>query len=347
MIPGEVKLVNSEAISTSLRLQDSLVQLALAEAGVNEALAPWLWQGLPLVLQGYDQPIATQIKFLPTLQEDLVQGSPPTDLVGSWAATAYLQERLGWSGLGSFIVRLGQICREDCDPEGALDATLFEFVGLDAAGFEATWQSDWQNRLETAQGALNTLLSERSQAISSGDKQALLGTLDRSVPNLEIEEIYWLEDFQTSPPQEYSIKGRPLAFLEGGSLLAEITMETQPAGGDRTSTSFTILLTPSETGYYWAGPPMERLQGERVDILYPSAQAELAAALLAQAEQISARLSRWHWISRRPRRWSSSCMRRQPATGLDRHLTAPNHGGECLDQPWGKHQAEHHCGWQP
>ena len=287
---GEIKLVYSEAISTSLGLQDSLVQLALAESGVNEALAPWLWQGLPLAIQGYDQSIATQVRFIPALQEGLAPGSLPTDLVSSWAATAYLQERLGWDGLGNFIIRLGELCQEDCDPQGALDAALLEFLALDAADFETVWQSAWQNRLENAQAALDALLSARSLALSSGNEQALLGTIDRSVPNLEVEELHWLEDYHANPPQQYQLTGRPLAFLEGGSLLAEMTLEYQPDEGDNTTTTFTILLTPSDQGYYWAGPLLERLQGEWVDILYPNSQADLAVILLAQAEQIAARL---------------------------------------------------------
>ena len=291
VMPGEVKLVYSEAISTSLRLQDSLAQLALAEAGVSEVLAPWLWQGLPLVLQGYDHPVSIQSEFLPTLQADLEQGSSSSSLVNSWAATSYLQERLGWDGLGRFIMQLGQACQEGCNPEQALDATLVEFLTLDTAGFERAWQSAWQSRLETAQAALNDLLSARKLAFSSGDQPALLDTIDRSVPNLEIEEIHWLEDFQSNPPQQYRIKGHPVAFLEASSLLAEITIEYQPLGGDIASSSSTILLTPAETGYYWAGPLMEHLQGEWVDILYPGTKADLAAGLLAQAEQIYTKLA--------------------------------------------------------
>lgn len=291
VILGEIKLVYSEAISTSLHLQNSLAQLALAQVGMSESVAPWLWEGLPLVLQGYDQPISTQIKYIPTLQQNLAQGLPITGSVYSWAATAYLQERLGWSGLGKFILKVGQLCEEGCVPEHALDATLSEFVNLDAVGFETAWQSTWQSQLETAQDALDTLLEKRNLAISRGDKQALLSTIDRSVPKLEIEEIHGLEDFQTYPPEWVRIQGRPLAFLNDSSLLAKITMEYQPAGDVETSTSYTILLTPSETGYYWAGTMMERLSGEQIEVLYPSGHGDLAAVLLHRTEEIYVRLA--------------------------------------------------------
>lgn len=295
---GEIRLVAQDAISTSLGLQDSLVQLALAEAGVNEALAPWLWQGLPLVIQGYDQPIAIQRRFIPALQEGLASGTLSAGQANSWAATKILQERLGWDGLGSFITRLGELCQEDCDPHAALNTAFSEFLTLDAAGFDIAWQRTWQDRLETAQADLDALLSARSLALWRGDAQALLSTIDRSVPDLEAEERHWLEDFQANPPQQYQLSGHPLAFLEAGRLLAEIMVEYQPANGESISTSFTILLTPAGQGYAWAGPLFERLPSERVDILYPAEQAELAAELaaklaanlLVQAEQIVARL---------------------------------------------------------
>lgn len=287
---GEIRLAYHEAISASLRLQDTLVQLALAEAGVSEALAPWLWQGLPFVYQGYDQPLDTQIRLLPALHQGLMDSSLLTGEAYSWAATAYLQERLGWSGLGSFILRLGQMCQEGCDPEQALDAALLEFLARDAEDFESAWQSAWRARLETAQGAIDSMLSRRSLAFSNGDRQLLLETIDRTVPNLESEELHWLEDFQANPVQRFTIQGQPLAFLEGGSLLAQVTMEYQLAEGDETSISFNALLAPGEAGYRWAGTLVERLPGERVEILYPAERADLAAALLVRSEEIYSRL---------------------------------------------------------
>ena len=65
--PGLLKLVYTQGISTSQELQTGLAQLLLAEAGVPEAAAPWLWEGLPLAYQAESDPLGHQIAMMPQL----------------------------------------------------------------------------------------------------------------------------------------------------------------------------------------------------------------------------------------------------------------------------------------
>ena len=59
-----IKLVYTSNITRTEGLQTALTQLVLAEAGLNEADAPWLWHGLPLALPYGDDVVAAQREFL-------------------------------------------------------------------------------------------------------------------------------------------------------------------------------------------------------------------------------------------------------------------------------------------
>ena len=94
--PGLVKLIYSPHISTSQLLTDTLTQLVLANAGLTEADAPWLWRGLPLVLQKRADRIATQTKLLPPLQTALTNDALTPQAAFDWGVAVLLALAQHW-----------------------------------------------------------------------------------------------------------------------------------------------------------------------------------------------------------------------------------------------------------
>ncbi len=292
--PGVVKLVYSQQISQSLALQNGLAQLVLAEAGVTEEAAPWLWSGLPMVLR--DQ--ATWLDRLPgnagdlsTLQTLLEQSSPPENEVTGWAAVDYVRQRIGWSGLGQLVTDLGQLCRQGlCQDSQGVDRTLQNAIRMDNAAFESAWQTHWRDRLGTIMAELETLLGLRAEAILNGDTAALLATVDPSVHGLTAEQSSWLAGAGPLADASYSAE---LSLLLGEDVLTQVTLTYQPknqAGPPRTVTS-PIRFTSSGDEYRWAGAPFESLRGDDFSVWYPAALGDMAPTVLEMARSMDGQLA--------------------------------------------------------
>ncbi|MCB9444966.1 MAG: M28 family peptidase, partial [Ardenticatenaceae bacterium] len=272
-------------ITSHQQLATSLAQLLLANAGVTEAEAPWLWRGLAPAIAAEADFAVVQRANLPALQaafaaEEFTR-SPATD----WAAVDYLQRQIGWEGLGQFILDVG---------EQGVAAALATAVNQTPAQFEAAWRGDWQSQLVRAETAVNVLLTARTEAIMSQNQTAFLNTIDSTVPYLPVEEGHWFDDLVQYPPLSWSLTGAPLVLYGDGRVLANVTLtyELSNLTGRRKGGSVQqeILFTSTENGLLWAGTPFATLSGEQVDILYPPDQLELAQQLLISADDLTTRL---------------------------------------------------------
>ena len=287
-----IKLTYSPEISTSHQLTSTLAQLVLAKAGVTEAAAPWLWQGLPLVWRAARDPVAAHGQYLPRLQQALAADAVPAGDATAWAAVDYLRQQLGWQGLGQFIVTLGNACREGRCPGGdGLDLALRTALQVDANEFQAAWQGDWRRRLADAQAQLDTLLQARTTAVLGGDEAAFLATVDSTVPELLAEERLWFAAFQRRTVAGFSLSGRPVALREDGGLWAEVTLQVQrdqdaADGPAEVSMPLRVHVSANDGGLRWAGYPLDTLQAGRVRVLYPSGQGALAQEILQATEEL-------------------------------------------------------------
>lgn len=282
--PGEIRLVYSEGISESLRLDTALVQLALTEAGVTEAAAPWLWQGLPLALRAHGEEAVLDADMLAELQAQLAEDGSTLGAAGSWAAVDYLRQRLGWQGLGQFIAALGRACGDvQCEGADGLDVALDSAIQMDSAAFEQAWQNAWRDRLQQTQSGLDAVLAARADAVVSGDRTAFLRTVDPSVPHLVAEERYWFAD--RGSLESYTLTGQPVAVLEHG-ILVQVTEVAGLTDATVSRSSVTILFTSTDQGFQWAGVPMESVGSDQVRVLFPDQLAELAPSVLEVADRV-------------------------------------------------------------
>jgi hypothetical protein len=67
-----LKLAFNPMVGGSNALQSSLTKLLLANAGIPDTSFAWLWEGLPLVVEGDGDQVALQSRMLPLLQTKLV-----------------------------------------------------------------------------------------------------------------------------------------------------------------------------------------------------------------------------------------------------------------------------------
>ena len=294
--PNTIKLTYSAEIAGGERFNDAIVQLALANAGVPRAAAPWLWDGLPLVLEAVDDPIGVQETTLSPLDNLALNEEPPFTYAMSWAAVDYLREERGWNGLGNFITAFGRACeRNDCTTEIGADAALASALRMDTASFNLAWRQHWSTKLTDTQTALDELLAARSDAVLSGDRNAFLATVDSRTPNLIREESAWFDDLSNYPAETFSLSAKPVAILDDGSVHASVTLSYQLEGhterwASGTST-FRVLFKRSGSSYRWAGVPFDLVAGDRVRVRYPAGQEELANEILAAAQSAYAQLA--------------------------------------------------------
>ncbi|MBT3337901.1 MAG: M20/M25/M40 family metallo-hydrolase [Anaerolineae bacterium] len=294
--PNTIKLAYSAEIADGERFNDAIAHLVLADAGIPQSAAPWLWEGLPLLIAAENDPISTQATLIPPLLNSVNKEGAPLHAETSWAAVEYLRSRSGWAGLGNFIAAFGRACQSNhCTTEEGADAALTSALHMDTEAFHRTWQQHWSTRLEKAQTSLNTLIATRNDTVLKGDLNAFLATVDRRTPNLLREETDWFADLSEYPLESFSLSAKPVAILEDGSIHASVTMSYQLEGvsarwGDGSST-FRILFKPSGNSYRWAGVPLENISGNRVRVRYPSGQEEFAAELLTNAEEIYAQIA--------------------------------------------------------
>ena len=290
--PNLIKLVYSPQISTSQQLTDTLAQLILANVGLNEADAPWLWHGLPLVLQERTDLIATQKRFLPALQTALIADDFTEQPALDWAAVSYLQQRLGWLGLGEFIQDAG---RNGVDV--ALQTAIGTSVATDTTNFNTLWQQAWQSRLTAVQTNLDALMNERVTAVTNNDLTAFLNTLDPTIPNLEASQSHWFHDAQQNALNNFSLVAAPIALLPNGDTLATVTWQYSFDDVPAKSIALPRLITANNL---WAGIPMNDLQvggNTLLTMRYSGNQHQLAQAIQQEAESIYRHLANQLQIS--------------------------------------------------
>jgi hypothetical protein len=221
----------------------------LANSGIDEEEAPWLWHGLPLAWQAQDDSVRVQSKYLPLLHEALTNERPVPATTAAWAATDYGLRQAGWEG-------------------------LLDYRQTDA------WQGDWQQHLTAVQADLDRLLAQRTAAILAQDEVAFLET---AVTGLAAAQRRWLADLDAYPLHEFAQTAVPLALLEDGSVLAQVTMNYELRDRGPSLAEMPILFTPHEEGYLWAGKRLLDLQGDTAVVRYPDGYEEQAVTLHEKA----------------------------------------------------------------
>jgi uncharacterized protein len=293
---GEIRIVHTESLSQSVRLETALVQLVLADAGVSRDALPWLWEGLPLILRAQDDPVETQLRYLHRLAENLEADTPPQNEASAWAAAAEFQRRYGWEGLGRLIRELGETCLAGgCRSDLQIDEVFRSATGFDAAAFEAAWRQDWKQRLDSVQFALDEVMAIRERAVLSGDRDAFLATVDPELPHLIAEQRDWFDKLGEGNVISFSLDARPLAFLGEGGVLAQVILEyhfQDEAGmSDKDQTPLRVSFTSQEDGYRWAGPLVEIVSSRTVEVRYPRGEGDVARGLLPLVEDMYGHLA--------------------------------------------------------
>jgi Zn-dependent M28 family amino/carboxypeptidase len=294
--PDVLKLAFNPIDHDSARLQSSLTKLLLANAGIPDTSFAWLWEGLPLVVNGNEDQVELQSRMLSPLQTKLSNGDFEPSPETSWAAVDYLRQRVGWAGLGNFITSLGRACqRFDCEAQAGADQALSTVLRMDQDSFDTAWQAHWRTQLDSAQAVLDAVLAKRTEAVLSGNEALFLETVDRNTANLLDEERDWFADLSRFPPDSFLLTGKPLALLDNGDILASVRMEYELEGVSavwgKGSLPMNILFILRNGEYHWAGPLTESVFGNRIRVRYPVGQEELAKALLADAETLYAELA--------------------------------------------------------
>ncbi|MFN2224343.1 MAG: M20/M25/M40 family metallo-hydrolase, partial [Candidatus Promineifilaceae bacterium] len=294
--PGLAQLAYTAEISRSQRLTEAIVQLVLANAGVTEQSAPWLWQGLPIAWRASQNLKQIHNEHLPQLSLAFAANELPPVVSGSWAATEYLIQKLGWEGFGRFIQDFGQACAKDpCDTAAGIDAAMIAALQIDLDAFNAAWLEHWRSHMNEVQANLDRLLQERAQALLARDRDSFLATVNDSDPYLLSSERDWFDRQATAPITSLTMAAQPTALLANGDVLADVTFEyqivTQEGEPQQDQAVAEIRFTPTGNGYQWAGVTDQMLAGERVAIRYPDGQLTLARLLLSAAEDTYARLA--------------------------------------------------------
>ncbi|MCH7663479.1 MAG: M20/M25/M40 family metallo-hydrolase, partial [Chloroflexi bacterium] len=289
--PGIVKWIYSDDLVVDQNMRDALAQLILAEAGVTEGAAPWLWNGLPQLIQAREDIVEVHTLVIPNLRNVLSREELVFNRSSDYAAVDYLRKRLGWAGLGRFISDLGRLCRQgSCSDGAAANEALRRALGVDSEGFTALWVANWRSRLQAAKFDLDTALANRAAAVLAGNRSAFLSAVDTRMPNLVAEQTYWIDDLLRIGVETFSLSGTPLVLFEDGSILANITTDyqlTDVEGRFGSGNSvLTILFVPQGGSLVWAGADFEIVRGVRVSVYYPRGQDELAQAILADAEAL-------------------------------------------------------------
>jgi len=250
-----IRLAYAPHLTDTDRLPTAMTQLLLANAGVTEADAGWLWRGLPLAIVTN----ADLQTLVVTLNSEKSTRNASTD----WAVVSYLQQQLGWNGLGEFIVDAG---------ENGVEAALESALQLSSSEFEQAWRGDWVARLDGVETAVSDLLSTRAAAVQANDLDAFMATIATDVPTLAAEQTAWFAVAQTVEGDFMPVDGQLVHLHDDGSVLVQI--------GD-----LEVRLQPQNGELLWAGAPVEVVEGAQFDIYYPSDMEEAAAeGLLAAAE---------------------------------------------------------------
>jgi uncharacterized protein len=291
-----VKLVLNDVINDPEILEDALIQSFLFEAGIRPDIAPWLWEGLPIVLRANRDPESIQPQHLPALYNSLFNERYLAENTSAWAAVSFLQTQHGWEGLGQVIQLIGQSCENDrCIDAEAFDSVLQTSIGMNYSTFEETWSDYWNEELGDVKEGLDLLLGERTQAINGIDEVGYLDTIDSRIPFLLSEEQLLFSRMIEQENIEYSYSGVPMIIREDGELIAQIsTTAIDSLGGSApppSQSTYPIHFTSSGTGYLWAGAPLRVSSGNRIRIMYPIEIQDFAAEVLRHSQRIFDKIS--------------------------------------------------------
>ena len=276
-----IKLDYTSNITRTEGLQTALTQLVLAEAGLNEADAPWLWHGLPLALPYGDDVVAAQREFLPDLRTSLAADPPISGMAMDWAAVDFLRQAIGWDGLGTFITQAGQ---------DGLDEAIDEAVDESAETFPQSWQAFWRNRLENAQNDLDALLQARATAVLEGNLNGFMATVDGRVPFLRQEQEHWFAAAQANGLTGYSLSGTPIAILDNGELLAYVSAVYESAALGDGNDILEARLTVQGSGLRWADVPFVALSDQGITVYYQTGSDVSATYILTQTIALNQQL---------------------------------------------------------
>ena len=264
--PGLVQMVYTAGLTETIATCNAssptcpahaLVQVALANNGITEASAPWLWHGLPLAMQAETDSIRVQSAQIAQLYEAFAADQAIPQEAAAWAATTYALQQVGWAG-------------------------LLDWQQSDA------WERDWRTRLTAVQSDLDSLLSQRTAAILAQNETAFLQT---AVPELSVAQRRWLADLEMNPLNTFSQTAVPLAFLEDGSVLAQVTLAYELAGRVPSSADVVIRFEPEADGILWAGKYLHELEGETAVVRYPEGYKETAVDFQRKASEWTPQLA--------------------------------------------------------
>jgi uncharacterized protein len=293
---GMIRLVFTDSLPDSDAFSTSFIQLLMADQGVVADAAPWLWNGLPAIIQADEASIDFQRSMILALQRALTNGEEIADDIAAWAAAEYLREELGYHGLGKIIRDLGQICQESgCEGVTTIDSVLLRHLGMTSAELETAWRRYWLNRLTETQQAIDQVLAERARAVAGADEGAYLNLVDPDIANLLTEQQHWFTSLTQNQAVISSWHAEPIAFLDGRKILAmvSITVEWNADEGSAQQATFRreVHFTPTPSGYRWAGALLERRRGAHVQLFYPASDEDLAQELLPIFEEVAGQIS--------------------------------------------------------
>ena len=317
-------LVTTNDLTQTQLFTATLTQLALAQTGMAEAQAPWLWAGLPLVREAADDPLTSQRTHLPRLQKLLEEGEaaplaefPAQREVTSsaeldrwraqaWAMTAHLLDQHGADGAALLATAFGR----GLSPEAAFQQVL----AVSPEAFDIAWQEGWRARLAGAEQGLQALLTARQAAVAAGNVEGFLATVDPEDATLLAEELHWFADLSEQPLQTFELEGQLLALgsvqevCRGGSqpptnrrqgvgsaycpddgALARLSLRYQPVGGSERRVNTEVELLQRGERWFYGGIPLAATTSEHFVVRHPSRLAALAAALLPHLEEIYTR----------------------------------------------------------
>ncbi|MEZ4768477.1 MAG: M20/M25/M40 family metallo-hydrolase [Caldilineales bacterium] len=288
---NQAHVVASAGITRTRALTDTLTLLALAQTGLSEAQAPWLWRALPDYLAASGDREALAERYLSVLRQMLVDPAPfsATDFPSAlrseagtpfwnaqaWAMTGYLLEGHGLPGAGDLAAALAQTT----DTDGAARA-FQQALGQSAAEFDAGWQASWRDRIDGAQAQIDELLARRQAAVETGDRAAFLATGDPTNPLQLADDAAWFDRSQTlaSPLTNFELTGQ-LKGLTADGMLADL-MASWQAGDDRQRQVRQTVWLPLRDGQLtYGGPSWMATQSGPVTVLSPAASQALAEAL--------------------------------------------------------------------
>lgn len=285
---GGIKLLQSEISQDPEILKDTLIQSLLYETGINSNAAPWLWEGLPLVLRSTQYPLDVQPSHLPHLYQSLTENSTLRSETAGWAAVAYFIENYGWEELTQFIEDIARLCKtSDCASPESILPILEKYARPGDESFESSWKSYWTERLTTAHTRVLDNLNLRQTAWNTGMEVDFLNTVDPGIPNLLAEEGQLLQNSRLAQIQIDYLDVEPFSFQDDGSFIAEITYESikplEEEGEERTMHRDVIRFVLEDSQFRWGGSTVDKIESDGISVYYPDGHRDLGAELLDRA----------------------------------------------------------------